>query len=132
MKGGHQHITRGIKHSLASKNGLLNCFTTLRGTDIILSLQLIVKWLEDTGYWQNVWHDINSLVPMEYQKYQNGGHCMQLFQIFECKFSVQCDDNAMYHFQVFTPSEARRQQWRLLTRSNQSPEPRVLIDMVTV
>ena len=49
MKGGHQHITRGIKHSLASKKGLLNCFTTLRGTDIILFLQLIVKWLEDTG-----------------------------------------------------------------------------------
>ena len=96
MKGGHQHITRGIKHSLASKNGLLNCFTTLRGTDIILFLQLIVKWLEDTGYWQNVWHDINSLVPMEYQKYQNGGHCMQLFQIFECKFSVQCDDNVSF------------------------------------
>ena len=43
MKGGHQHITRGIKHFLASKNGLLNCFTTLRGTDIILFLQLVLK-----------------------------------------------------------------------------------------
>ena len=123
MKGGHQHITRGIKHFLASKNGLLNCFTTLRGTDIILFLQLVVKWFEDTG-------KINSLVQMGYQIHQNCGHCdkgtTKPGQCFQ--FSAM----TMYHFQVFTPSEVRRQQWRLVTRSNQSPEPRVMIDTVPV